>query len=615
MAFIKKYITNSLCNRIFFYFIIIFSLIMGILTFIIHSTVRNLFISSAQSSARRELAAIASSIDSTLEHIFDYAVTVSLNESVINTTKKHPSPPASFIELYTVTHELNSVINSIMGLNSSIDNWDILSVTGRFFHINEYDTNAVKNFHSDSIIELHRSTLGTCISGPYIHEEDNILPTNEPQYVFIVSKPVVELNTRHICGYIVFFINDTIFSSAFEKYLPDNSNSNFYILNPNNEILLSSDKELIHTDFNKSHPADISAFQKMLHDRYITESASNRTGILYIATQLEDIPWTLINSIPLKSLLKEQEFFNKTFLFCNVFAFICFFLTAYIIARSATKPLLALADTMKHVTENAYDIIPLPRSSDEIRLLYKGYNHLMLNTQELLNKIYEEQEVKNDYQFRLIQSQIKPHFLYNTLEMIKSMIDLELNEEASRAISSLSIFYRLSLSRGSNIISIKDELGIVHEYLHIEKLRHMEYFDYAIHYPDSIYNYMIPKLTLQPILENAIVHGVTEKNAKGTIQLNIEEKQDYIVFIIEDDGPGIAPDKLVQLNQSINAALKQNDASFGLSSINRRIKLLFGNEFGLVIESQPGSYTKIILTIPKIEMQSNTPPVKPHTFY
>lgn len=606
MTLIKRFITNSLCNRIFFYFIVIFSLIMGTFTLIIHFTVRNLFISSAQSSAKREIATIASSIDNTLEHIFDYAVTVSLNDSIISTTKEYPTPPSSPIHLYTITHNLNSVINSIMGLNSSIDNWDILSADGRFFHLTEYDTRFIRDFQETSIIELHQRTLGTCISGPYLHEENNIFSTDEPQYIFIVSKPVVELNTRHICGYIVFFIKDDTFSSAFEKYLPADSNSIFYILNQSEKILLSSDKNLIFTDFYQIHPMDIEFFQKMLHDRYIMETASDHSGILHITTRLKDVPWTIVNSIPLKDLLREQEFFNKTFFFCIILAFICFFVTAYIISRSITKPLLVLTDTMKHVTENAYDIIPLPRSSDEIRLLYKGYNHLMLNTQELLNRIYEEQEVKNDYQFRLIQSQIKPHFLYNTLEMIKSMIDLELNEEASRAISSLSIFYRLSLSRGSNIISIKEELGIVHEYLHIEKLRHMEYFDYTINYPDSICHYIIPKLTLQPILENAIIHGVTEKDIKGNIQLSIEEKEEYIVFLIEDDGPGIAPDKLVKLNQIINEVPKQDASSFGLSSINRRIKLLFGNEYGLVIESQTNSYTRIILTIPKIEIQENT---------
>ena len=219
----------------------------------------------------------------------------------------------------------------------------------------------------------------------------------------------------------------------------------------------------------------------------------------------------------------------------------------------------------------------------------------------MMQEIYRQQEEKSIYQFQLIQSQIRPHFLYNTLEMIKSLVDCQMYGEAGRAILAMSRFYRLSLNTGNDICSVTQEIQLARQYLYIQRLRYAEYMDYVIEDCEAAGEYCIPKLTLQPLLENSIYHGIKEKQGMGKIVLRMELTEDTLRFHVWDNGAGISPDLLQKLRQSLQEEEKKEEASFGLYSINRRIRLFFGPEFGLELESRQGEYTCITVTIPKTQ--------------
>ena len=316
--------------------------------------------------------------------------------------------------------------------------------------------------------------------------------------------------------------------------------------------------------------------------------------------------WKLIHVIPMDELMKEQHLFARIFFICNLLVILFFALLSWWNARAISGPIMDLSEVMKNVVKEAYAPVEVPGTSEEIQILYRGYNTFAEQTQQLLQTIYEEEREKNDYQFRLIQEQIKPHFLYNTLEMIKSMIDLGIYDEAGEAISTLARFYRNSLSKGSSIITIATEIDMVKQYLYIEKLRHMEYFDYEIVCEKETEQYVIPKLTLQPILENAIVHGTASDGRMCFVSLSIKNAADTVVITVKDDGNGIEPEKLCQLNKNLDEARGEEKGSFGLFSINRRVRLLYGTEYGIRLESEPGKGTIVILRIPKLEHLDET---------
>ena len=190
--------------------------------------------------------------------------------------------------------------------------------------------------------------------------------------------------------------------------------------------------------------------------------------------------------------------------------------------------------------------------------------------------------------------------------MIKSMIDLKMNDTASDALTSLSLFYRLSLSHGADIISIKDELDIAENYLSLQKMRHPEYFNYSIEYSDIVHNYAIPKLSLQPILENSVIHGMTNYRDKGLIHILVIEEENKLLFIVEDNGQGISNSTLRKLVQSIDIKQAVSADSFGLANINRRLKIFYGDLYDIKIESQLGEFTRITIKIPKIKLDEVT---------
>ena len=164
----------------------------------------------------------------------------------------------------------------------------------------------------------------------------------------------------------------------------------------------------------------------------------------------------------------------------------------------------------------------------------------------------------------------------------------------------MSKFYRMSLNTGNDITSVTKEIELSEQYMYIQKLRYMEYLDYEFPEYDGLKEYIMPKLTLQPILENAIYHGIRQRQDAGKILLQIEEKEDRLIFVIEDNGVGIDEKRLKELNDDLNSGDKKRVKSFGLYSINRRIQLFFGNGYGLYVESSEEEYTRVYLSIPKV---------------
>jgi two-component system sensor histidine kinase YesM len=235
-------------------------------------------------------------------------------------------------------------------------------------------------------------------------------------------------------------------------------------------------------------------------------------------------------------------------------------------------------------------------SNDEIGMLGEGFNNLMEKVQELMKEIYNEQKWKREYEFKLLQSQIKPHFLYNTLETIISFIKLDMKENAVKTTKSLAGFYRTSLSKGNDIITISNEVDLNSNYLSIQKLRYTEYLDYKLEFDEEILKYSIPKLTLQPLIENSIYHGLKQKEEKGHLIIKGYKEDNKIKIEVIDDGVGISKDRIYSLLNPSNEVDKSID--FGISSINSRLKLLYGEKYGLEIESELGEYTKIIVNLP-----------------
>lgn len=271
------------------------------------------------------------------------------------------------------------------------------------------------------------------------------------------------------------------------------------------------------------------------------------------------------------------------------------------LSRSITEPLMEMSRRAKVVTAGDLTVRePVQSEVDEIRTLSVGMEQMIgrLNTQ--MQEGQQRQERLRKTELALLQAQINPHFLYNTMDTIIWLIEAEKLQDAVDMVSNLSNFFRHSLSKGEDVITLVEEKSQVESYLQIQHARYKDILEYTIEIDPSILNAMLPKLTLQPLVENALYHGIKLKRALGHIQINGWRKDDCIYLEVRDNGVGMSQERLRQLRNEIE---HEKPTGFGFSAVNQRLKLQFGPEYGLSVSSREGIGTTVTARMLYVEKE------------
>jgi two-component system sensor histidine kinase YesM len=238
---------------------------------------------------------------------------------------------------------------------------------------------------------------------------------------------------------------------------------------------------------------------------------------------------------------------------------------------------------------------PIQADVEEIQILSDGIENMVGRLIWQIQKSTEQEKQRRHAELALLQSQVNPHFLYNTLDTIVWLIESGEINGAVKMVASLSNYFRFSLSRGKNVITLEEEEQHVRSYLEIQQMRYSDIMDYEIDIPDHLKQYIIPKLTLQPLVENALYHGIKNRRRKGVIRLTGREENGHIILEVMDDGRGMSEERLREVRASLGESTGEG---FGLRTVHQRIQILFGAEYGLTIESELDVGTKVIVTIP-----------------
>jgi two-component system sensor histidine kinase YesM len=248
------------------------------------------------------------------------------------------------------------------------------------------------------------------------------------------------------------------------------------------------------------------------------------------------------------------------------------------------------------------------QTEDELEVLSDSVNDMSENLEVMVNQIKEDERKMRYAELRLLQEQINPHFLYNTLDTIVWLIEGDDPDKAVDVVVALSEFFRLVLSKGKETISIREEKEHIRGYLEIQQVRYQDILDYEIAIPPELYAYKILKLTLQPLVENSLYHGIKYKRAKGKIwvtgvlQRGASPKEDTILLCVQDNGIGMEESELKRLQAEIAKPCKETEKGFGLANVNERLRMNFGMEYGMTIASQKGAGTKVSIVIPAVKL-------------
>lgn len=409
-----------------------------------------------------------------------------------------------------------------------------------------------------------------------------------------VVVPVEDRASSRVLGVVVV---DMLVESFYQM---ENSNLLYkgftYMLDHDNKVIYDSRVDLI---------SESVSYEKIFSAQDIMEiekdSSVKIDGATYVATMktLSESGWKILGLISYKEMYSQVEYLRISMVFTmTIFVLLAVFLAVAGSARIA-KPLWEIRMKMKYVEEGDFTVyIENPRA-DEIGQLERSFNHMVKKINELMEHEQENQEKLRKAELKALQSQINPHFLYNTLDSINWMVRMNRVEKVEEMIESLTNFLRIGLSRGYTFISIKQELKHVENYVAIQKIRYSGLLSYEEGIAEELKDYYVVKMILQPIVENAIYHGIKEKGRAGLIRITAKETENTIIICVSDDGQGMSEERLNQVESMMEQGIDMNPNAYGIINVQRRIQMNFGKEYGLHFESKYGTGTQVYVTLPK----------------
>ena len=387
----------------------------------------------------------------------------------------------------------------------------------------------------------------------------------------------------------LFVVN--IYVDQLENFIDNAQENEYLVLQLNSENLIS----YVHDETRLSEKN----IRQLLENT--EECKFENTSDYYVFTEkIDTTDWKLSLIYPKKQVNKNSfESISSVLILIFVFG-IGMFCISMVIVKEVTNPINRVTRDIIQTVETG-KLMPIsfvPKTNDEVSSLVSCYNKLIEKVQDDCERIEKEQNLRNAMYLQMLQMQINPHFLYNTLETLKCLVIMN-DDKAEEMVGAIGDFYKGALISGDDVIRMKEEIQHVESYLKIMKLRYRKKMDYTINVEKDLMNNVALKLSLQPIVENAIIHGIQQKRGTGTIQIYVYRKEQKVLIEVRDNGIGMTVENLGKLRKVLSeVSVKDNDNHIGLVNVNKRIRLRFGDMYGVRIESSEREYTRVILAIP-----------------
>ncbi|SHI32940.1 two-component system, sensor histidine kinase YesM [Dethiosulfatibacter aminovorans DSM 17477] len=357
-----------------------------------------------------------------------------------------------------------------------------------------------------------------------------------------------------------------------------------YILNDNYEVVYHPDT-LYFTDDEK--------IGKLVDILKMQDGYDSNMGILTHHYSIEGSDWILTGISTLDNLSMIQRQILETFAIAGLILFAITMGSGIFIAGRITDPIKELEKAMINIDENLDAEVDEKGCYESINLA-KHFNEMTLKIRDLMDDISSKEKYLRTYEINALYSQINPHFLYNTLDTIIWMAEFGESEKVIDITKSLASFFRLSLSKGDEMISLEDELNHAREYLFIQKQRYEDRLEYEFSVDEELLQMMVPKIILQPLVENAIYHGIRELEKGGKITISAKKVKNTVELLIKDDGKGFSVDKIEKSDIKLGG--------IGIRNVDERIKLYYGNDYGVEISSEEGKGTEALIRIPLLHL-------------
>lgn len=334
---------------------------------------------------------------------------------------------------------------------------------------------------------------------------------------------------------------------------------------------------------------------ELLKDR--PDGYLEQSDVIYTIQTMEDSGWRVVGVSYVDELIT-QRVQNVVAILLGLLLFVLFsaICSSLVFSRMISRPVKRLIQAMEQFEDSASDFTyHAVEGSREIGELSHSFGHMVVQIQQLMEKVREEEITLRKAELRALQAQINPHFLYNTLDAIGWLCEEERTQDAVEMVNALAKLFRISISKGHEIIPVEKELEHARSYLKIEKFRYKQ-FTYSFDVDEDCLNYYCNKITLQPIIENAIYHGLDRMVDEGEIRIGVHSRGDNLVFTVEDNGIGMTKEQCREILEGSAG----DKTGIGIRNVNNRIKIYFGEQYGIQIDSELDEGTTVTIIMPKI---------------
>ena len=480
----------------------------------------------------------------------------------------------------------DNVFKELMTFNPDIDSILIYPVNSSLIYRRGYDTTF--NYRYSPVYESWYRTIVDNAERPILvgmHEEKQMYA--KPRPVLSVGRVLVDVGTYQKLGVLLVNFRMDKLEKLFSG-LDDKQDVNQFIVDDEGMVVFSSDPAMIGMKYSQ-------VMAKMKPDNenyYVVHDESNMSGWQFYSIVLRD------------KLLAESNQIRNFSTLLLLLLIVLGFVTAYLVSGSISNPIRRLNRLMRKVEKGDFDVTAQQDSLDEVGHLSRTFNRMTVEIKDLIEQTKIEEKKKRSAELNALQNQINPHFIYNTLSVIKWMAQAQMANNITETVDDMIKVLSFSTRNTQEFVSIEEEAAFIHSYLELLQLRYFNVFDFEINVAPDVLECRTLKFMVQPFVENAVFHGFAEDSRQYNLSIRVQRKGSDIQFTIADNGMGISEEQLSRLlQQEMSDAQTMN--SIGVGNVSRRLKLHFGEKYGVTINSVKGEGTTVLILIPTMEHPQN----------
>lgn len=567
---------NTLRNQILVIFLVVMLIVLLIVGMLTFNRVSTLLKNNAEKQIHQTAMEANGRIESLYKQINMSSKLVMTNDAIQrNLTKAYEGNIVTFAE----RQQLKAIVNTIQANTDGIFSFELYtSKMNRLIPLD--DTNLDTRIESKWIQKADKA------NGRLIYIGDD--PRNSDNVLALRRVNLLERDYEN-AGYLLI--------SIYRNYLqfPDPNESE---IKNQYSILLNQELRPILTNYHQSLEPIIKNEAPTLllnnQEYMVTKQTSNETG------------WTVVILTPIKALTMGISVLRSGIIISGIIGFLIFLISTLFLSNFITRPIIKLTETMQHASAGSLTMNPSVTTVNEINELNSTYNQLVKETNHLIKMVYQKEITRSRSELKALQAQINPHFLFNTLDALRWTLEEKNEEELAEFVVAMSNLFRYTITKQSDSdwVPIKSEIQHIEDYMEIMKMRFGDHLNWNLNMPPEIGLVKIPKLLIQPLVENAVLHGAGNTMKPCTISISIqpEANQEYFQILVEDDGPGMNQEKLDSIKQTMQSGgvMSKNGNGMAISNVHKRLELYYpsGIKSGLTIESDVNKGTTVSFVIP-----------------